>query len=268
MALPAPLQTELRAILRQFSAAHSPATVPAAAGKALEAWLLMKIAQAANGHKQWRSSLRRGDGSRLAAGDEFRLPGGPSQIPAANPLAPGYVLLERIPHSSHPPDVSLELRGGVQWEGRSRAQHECDISVLPAEIADAIKNSGGGYPHGLPILAVECKDRADDGSIDEMRQMLARLFDLVLVTPPRHGPCRMFAPNRHSWGMRQENYINSFAIGTFGIARATGFQSGAITLGNHYHIKCYDNIYNTITGSCDDLIAHFLNTLDGIDAFT
>ncbi|MDR7115635.1 hypothetical protein J2X41_001525 [Caulobacter sp. BE254] len=173
-------ELELRTILRAFQAAHSGVAVPAGQGKALEAWVLMKLAQTAHQTRVWNVSLRRGDGSPLPVGAPFMLPSGPSRLQPSSPDAPGYVLLE---HRRYP-DRRLEIRGSLQWRGRSHARHECDISVMPAEIGEAIRNNGGGYPHGLPILAIECKDKTGFGNLDETRQLLARMYDLVLVRPP------------------------------------------------------------------------------------
>ena len=111
MALPPHLATDLRTILGAFGAAHGSAVVPSNQGKALEAWLLMKLAEAADLLPTWHVSLRRGDGSRLPSGAVFNLPGHGSRIPPANVHAAGYVLIEHLEHA----DRNLELRGSLQW---------------------------------------------------------------------------------------------------------------------------------------------------------
>jgi hypothetical protein len=263
--LPTTLQTELRHILRAFRAAHGAAAVPGGAGKALEAWLLMKLAQTATLLPAWEVSLRQGDGTPLPRGATFRLPAQRSAIPASNAAASGYVLLERQLEPEH----RLELHGSLQWRGRSNAKHECDISVVPALIGEAIRDNGGGYPHGLPVVAIECKDKTISGTLDETRQTLARMFDLALVTQPYPGwSCRIFEKNTHQpWGRKSSKYVAFFAKGTFGVARAGGFQRGAHSLGGHYHIRRYEAIYATASGSLGALLQSFRTTLARIDEF-
>jgi hypothetical protein len=265
LALPPALETELRTILRNFRAANGPASVPGGAGKALEAWLLMKLAEAATQVPVWSATLCQGDGSPLPSGAPFLLPNNPSSIPASNPATPGFVLLQnRI-------DVNLrfELRASLRWKGRSGALHECDISLIPAAIAEAIRNSGGGYPHGLPIVAIECKDIIASGTLDETRQTLARLFDLALVTrPPQGWPCRIFESKTGTrWGRSSSKYLSLFERGTFGIARVGSFQSGSRTLAKHYAISRYEAIYDPAGNSIGKLQSSFQTMLGMIGNF-
>jgi hypothetical protein len=176
-------------MLRDYRAAHVRAVVPSGEGKALEAWVLMKLAEAVRNVPTWRVTLRRGDGSLLPPGATFDLPSQRSCIQGSSPTAPGYILFEHLTV----PDRRLELRGSVQWMGRSGAKHEIDVSLLPAAIGEALRDNGGGYPHGLPIAAIECKDKGGVGPLDETRQTLARMYDLVLVTQPiPNWSCRVF----------------------------------------------------------------------------
>ena len=258
MALPPALVSELRATLASFRAAHSAVAVPGGAGKALEAWLLMKLADTARLTSNWRVTLRAGDGSQLASGADFRLPDQPSPIASSSPTAPCFVLLEHCVHD----DRRLELHGGLQWMGRSGARHECDISLIPASIGEALRNSGGGYPRGLPIAAIECKDKTSPGTPDEMRQTLARLFDLALVTQPDVGPCRIYETNTlETWGRRSSKYVSHFATGAFGIARVGEFQLSARRLGEHYHIGRFRAIYDPASHSASSLLARFRTVL-------
>ena len=259
-------ETELRAILRDFRAAHAGIVAPTGAGKALEAWVLMKLANTVHQGMPttWRVTLRRGDGSVLPSFASFDLPSQRSKIKPSSPIAPGYVLLE------HRSDLGrrLELRGSLQWKGRSGAKHEIDVSVLPAQIGEAIRDNGGGYPHGLPIVAVECKDKGGLGPLDETRQTLARMYDLVLVTQPVSSwSCRIFETATHShWGRKSSRYVSFFSRGTFGIVRAGGFQSGAGTLASHYSISHYPSIYDGST-SIARLESSFRRTLATVSTF-
>lgn len=242
MPLPPALQLELRNLLRTFRAAHGVSSVPTGAGKAMEAWVLMRLARTASRTGQWNVSLRRGDGTLLPAGTPFALPSGPSQIPANNPFGHCFVLLEH----REDPAFNLELRGSVQWKGRSDARHEIDVSAIPAVISEAIRVSGGGHPRGLPIVGVECKDKGGNGSLDETRQSVARLYDLALVTRPAAipTPCRIYEDATHThWGRRSSKYLSFFKKGTFAIVRAGGFQSGTAALAGHYSIRRVDFAY-------------------------
>lgn len=260
MALTSAAEAELRNMLRAFRAAHSGVIAPTGQGKALEAWVLMKLADTVRRRmpRFWRVSLRRGDGTLLPAGTSFDLPSQRSKIQPSNPGAPGYVLIEHTLNTA----LRFELQGSVQWKGRSHAKHEIDVSVLPAAIGEAIRNNGGGYPHGLPIVAVECKDKGGKGPLDETRQTLARMYDLALVTQPVPGwSCRMFETNtRTHWGRKSSRYVSFFQKGTFGIVRAGTFQSGAGTLAGHYSIGHYREIY-TVAGEIARLQDSFRDTL-------
>ena len=244
MALTPAAEAELRQMLRDFNAAHSGVVTPAGAGKALEAWVLLKLAHTVRQsmNTSWSVTLRRGDGTRLPIGASFDLPSQRSRIQPNNASAPGFVSLEHRVHLER----RLELHGSVQWKGRSDAKHEIDVSVVPAAIAEAIRNNGGGYPHGLPIVAVECKDKSGYGTLDETRQTLARMYDLVLVTQPVPGwSCRIYETQTHSqWGTKSSRYIAFFRKGTFSIVRAGWFQSGAGQLADHYSIKHCSHIYS------------------------
>lgn len=140
MPLSATAEAELRRMLRDFRAAHLGAVVPTGEGKALEAWVLMKLAHTVRLRMPtWRVTLCLGDGSPLPTGATFDLPSQRSRIQPSSPTAPGYVLLE---HRNYE-DRRFELHGSVQWKGRSKAKHEIDVSVVPADIGEAIRNNGG-----------------------------------------------------------------------------------------------------------------------------
>ena len=262
MTLPPNLVADLRRVLGAFRAANGFAILPTAPGKALEAWTAMRLADAARRSGKWRVTLRGGDGARLAPGQAFALPSVQGGVAASNAGAPGFVRLRPV----HQPRSDLELHVGLQWKGRSHATHECDVSVLPASIADGLRRAGGGWPHGLPIVAFECKDKTTAGTPDEMRQTLSRLFDLVLVTrPPSGWSCRIFEHATPSqWGRRRSTYRASFEAGAFGIVRVGAFQRGAKRLGRHYHIGRHGGIY-TDPGAIAIVEGRFLDAIDDAD---
>lgn len=265
MVLPASKITELRRILRGFAAANGPASVPGGGGKALEAWIFMRLAMAASASGNWDVTLRRGDGSLLPLGDTFAFATHQSGIQAAVLSSPCYALIEK----RAVPGVALELHGSLQWEGRSQATHEIDVSALPSSVASALRAVGGGHPKGVPIVAIECKDKTSSGTPDEMRQTLARMFDLALVTPPGAlNGCRISGPsNLAAWGSRGYSYRKVFEQSLSAIARAGTFSSGARRLGSHYHIERSINIYDPSATAILDLERKFLDVLDKIDTF-
>ena len=258
-------EIELRQMLRDFRAAHAGAVVPTSEGKALEAWVLFKLAHMVRQNMPtWTVSLRRGDGSLLPPGVPFDLPSQRSRIQPSNPTAPGFILLEQ----AESPSKRVELHTSLQWKGRSDAKHEIDVSALPASIGTAIRTHGGGNPRGLPLVAVECKDKEGSGTLDETRQTLARMYDLALVTQPTPGwSCRIYETQTHTnWGRRSSRYVGFFSKGTFAIVRAGAFQSGARQLAYHYSIQHRPTIYVDalqMTG----LQASFRATLESLDSF-
>ena len=264
MALDPNLIDELRGILRAFRVAHSRSAIPGGAGKALEAWLHMTLAAEAHKTGNWSATLCQGDGTPLAPGAPFLFRNQPGAIGPAAPTQPGYVRLEHI--RQHDPQMRLELHGGLQWIGRSGARHEWDISVLPADVGDAVRSGGGGYPSGLPVAAYECKDKASPGSSDEMRQTLARLFDLAFVSQSSiGGDTRIFDLTRKArWGRRSSQYRSFFALGAFGVVRVGYFQAGARKIGDHFQIGRYWAIYNPGSPSISCLLARFRELLTNL----
>lgn len=239
-------EVELRHALRSFRAAHAGAILPSNQGKALEAWVLLRLAKAARTMTPaWNVSLRQGDGQRLSRGSNFNLPRRGSGIASSSSSGAGFVLLEEPNH----PYMSLEMHGSLQWKGRSGAKHEIDVSVLPAAIARAIRGNGGGYPRGLPIVAVECKDRRGDGDLDETRAKLARMYDLAhVITPNSRVSFRICEDNSNtSWGNSSLRYRNLYGKGVFAIARSGFFQSGARILARYYRIRQFEDIYRDTT---------------------
>lgn len=269
MALPSNLALNLRTILRSFRAANRFTTVPGGTGKALEAWILMRLALAAKQSGAWHVTLRRGTGAALPRNGVFQFPATRHGIQPSSSSASCFVLLEQLGGG-----IDLELHGSLQWQGRSEAKHEIDVSVVPAVIAQALRSSNGGFPRGLPVLAVECKDKTSAGTSDEMRETLARMFDLALVTKlsPRWA-CRIIEAESSNdrywtaWGRRSPTYRTFFAKGTFAIARAGQFSLGARQMSQHYHIRQVNSVYAPGLAFILSLEGDFRHTLRSIHRF-
>ena len=129
---------------------------------------------------------------------------------------------------------------------------------------------GGGLPRGLPLVAIECKDKTSKGDPHEMRQTLARMFDLALVTsPPLPVPqCRTYENlSGVHWGQRSATYRDFFSKGTFAIVRVGVFSRGARRIARHYHIQKTPNVYAPGGNALAGLEASFRSTLASLDLF-
>lgn len=143
-----------------------------------------------------------------------------------------------------------ELLNGVQFEGRSGALHEIDLAILPEEVAETIRNRpAGGYPRGRPRVSIECKDVGTNGTADEMRVFIARLYDLTIldlhhqhlgVTGPPSAihpgapPGLLHDPASSYWDENRRT-LNV-------LARRTGFMKGATALTGHYAVEPHGGI--------------------------
>lgn len=142
-----------------------------------------------------------GDATPLPPGAPFLLPTSQGPIRRASKTAPCHVRFESVAD----PTRAYEMHNSLQWLGRSLATHECDVSVLPEMVASRLRTTGG-HPQELPIAMFECKDKRKSANVDELRQTLARLFDLALVTLPAPGvKCRIYeAVSTRGWGRHRK----------------------------------------------------------------
>ena len=216
-------------------------------GRLFELYVMTGIALALKqrGYDVW---IRRSDGSRLLPNDaqrEFVQRGGvPAGIPPAS-VGPGEA--SSIVFSRHGPE--WEMLNGVTFEGRSQALHEIDIAIVPGPVAASLRNGGGGSPMGRPRVSIECKDAGTNGSVDEMRAFVARLYDVTLLRGhhpylPVPGPARVIHPdappdpvNRASRTYLDENR-RTFNV----LARRTGFVKGAVVLSGYHVVAPYGGI--------------------------
>lgn len=154
----------------------------AGAGRVFELYVMTGIGRAlqARGYDVW---VQRSDGSRILPTDADRRfiqrGGAPTGI-APGALGPNNA--SSIVFRRGPLRPAWELLNGVQFEGRSTADHEIDLAIVPEAVAQALRSTPtGGKPRGRPRVAVECKDVGTNGSVDEMRAFVARLYDLTLL---------------------------------------------------------------------------------------
>lgn len=216
-------------------------------GRLFELYVMIGIARALKqrGYDVW---IRRSDGSRVLPNDaqrEFVQRGGvPAGIPPAS-VGPGEA--SSIVFSRHGPE--WEMLNGVTFEGRSKALHEIDIAIVPAPVAASLRNGGGGSPTGRPRVSIECKDVGTNGSVDEMRAFVARLYDVTLLRGhhrylPVPDPARVIHPdappdpvNRASRTYWDENRRTLNVL-----AKRTGFVKGAVVLSGYHVVAPYGGI--------------------------
>ena len=227
-------------------------------GRLFELYVMTGIARALKrrGYDVW---IRRSDGSRVLPNDaqrEFVQRGGvPAGIP---PVSFGPSEGSSIVFSRHGPE--WEMLNGVTFQGRSQALHEIDIAIVPGSVAASLRNGGGGSPTGRPRVSIECKDAGTNGSVDEMRAFVARLYDVTLLRGhhrylPAPGPARVIHPGAPSDAVNRASgtYWDENRRTLNVLARRTGFVKGAIVLSGYHAVAPYDGIA-VGSASADELI--------------
>jgi hypothetical protein len=238
------------------------------AGRVFELFIMTGVATRlrSQGFDVW---LQRSDGSRILPNDPDRQfiqrGGAPTGVPSAA-MGPGNasaIGLRRAASGSE-----WEIWNGIQFEGRSGATHEIDIAVVPREVGTQLRMTGG-LPFGRPRVAIECKDVSQPGSVDEMRAFIARLYDLTVLLS--HQPYLSFpAPTQ---GIYPGNFGgNPFYAARFsyweenrhsfnGIARRTGFVSGAAAMTNYYAVEPHGfiTVGSTEAAALMDAVAQWID---------
>lgn len=216
-------------------------------GRLFELYVMTGIARALKrrGYEVW---IRRSDGTRVLPNDaqrEFVQRGGvPAGIP---PASVGLGEACSIVFSRHGPE--WEMLNGVTFEGRSQARHEIDIAIVPGPVAASLRNRGGGSPTGRPRVSIECKDAGTNGSVDEMRAFVARLYDVTLLRGhhpylPLLDPARAIHPDAPpdpvnlATGTHLDENRRTFNV----LARRTWFVMGAVVLSGYYVVAPYGGI--------------------------
>ena len=143
-----------------------------------------------------------------------------------------------------------ELLNGVQFEGRSRANHEMDIALVPESVARTLRSfPGGGHPQGRPRVSIECKDVGENGRVDEMRAFIARLYDLTYLSAHHRylnvsGPPRAIHPSAPSGSIHRPALTywieNRRTLNV--LVRRTGFQKGTAALSGYHAVHPYRGV--------------------------
>ena len=228
-------------------------------GRIFELYVMTGIARALRnrGYDVW---IQRSDGSRVQPNDaqwEFVQRGGvPAGIPPAT-AGPGEATTVVFWRRYGP---KWEMLNGVTFEGRSHALHEIDIAIVPRAVAVALRSRQGGSPTGRPLVSIECKDMGTNGSVDEMRAFVARLYDITLLHSHHRylrlpGPARAIHPGAPPHRMNfpaatywEENH-RTFNV----LARRTAFVNGAVMLSGYHAVAPYGGIV-VGSASADELM--------------
>ncbi len=222
---------------------------PGGAGRIFELYVMTGIACAlqVKGYDVW---VQRSDGTRVHPADTDRRfiqrGGSPTGIA---PRAQGPNQASSIVFK-WPTRPAWALLNGIQFEGRSAASHELDLAIVPESVAQALRAAPtGGKPKGRPRVAIECKDVGANGSVDEMRAFVARLYDLTLLLAHHAhlgvaGPPRVIHPGAPvgpthrpalTYWIENRRTLNV-------IARKAGFVSGAAALTGYHAVRPYGGI--------------------------
>jgi hypothetical protein len=137
----------------------------------------------------------------------------------------------------------------VQFKGRSGALHELDISIVPSQLAIVLRaGSAEGFPFGRPRVAIECKDVGATGGPDEMRSVVARMYDLTILHGHRS---YLKLPNGYifdspvptfSQPSASQTYLKSNLASLCVLARRSGLSSGAANMIGLFHVRPYTNV--------------------------
>jgi hypothetical protein len=238
------------------------------AGRIFELFVMTGVAEELHGrgHDVW---LQRSDGTRMLPGDPaldfIQRGGGPAGIP---PASSGASNASCIGFQKSGSSQVWEVWNGVQFEGRSGATHEFDLAIVPHQVGSELRLIGG-HPFGRPRVAVECKDVATSGSIDEMRTFVARLYDVTLLKGHRFHlrlgslPQAIYPANfggdayydsRDTY--RREN-LHSFNV----FARRTGFAKGAAAMTSYHCIQPHGAV-TAGSAEADTLFGDIANWID------
>lgn len=240
---------DIKKVLRSIVESATTLQNAAGAGRVFELYVMTGIGRElqTRGYDVW---VRRSDGSRVRPADSERRfiqrGGAPAGIaPSSQGSKNASSIVFRRGHCQ-----AWELLNGVQFQGRSRANHEIDIAIVPELVATTLRNSmNGGVPLGRPRIAIECKDVGMNGSVDEMRVFVARLYDLTLLyahhphlrvaEPPRaihpNAPLDSMHRSVRTYWIENRRTLNV-------LARRTGFVRGAASLASYYMVKPHSGI--------------------------
>lgn len=238
---------DVQAALSAIAGSSVPLNHAVGLGRIFELYVMTGIAERLL-HLNWSVQLQRSDGFPLGIGDAFIQRGGkPGGVaPAAHGVnGPSSILITNQRTGS-----IWEIWSGVQFRGRSNALHEFDIAIVPRGLASDLRaGTNVDFPFGRPVVAIECKDVQSAGSPDEMRTLIARLYDVTLTKSHKYltggSPINAIYAGGVSHGgyMSAHNTYRDSNLSTKNaLARTSNFSSGAIAMTSYYRISPYDQV--------------------------
>jgi hypothetical protein len=239
--------TNVQAAIDAVAGSAVPLNSAVGLGRIFELYVVTGIAERLL-YLGWTVQLQRSDGILFKVGDPYIQRGGkPSGVAPSThgPNGPSSILIR------HPRTLTeWEIWNGVQFRGRSHALHVFDVAIVPRGLASDLRAATNvDFPFGRPIVAIECKDVQSAGSPDEMRTLVARLYDVTLTRSHTYltggAPVNAIYPIdvSHSGYMQAHNTYRDSNLSTKSVlARTGGFSSGAIAMTSYYRIGPYDQV--------------------------
>lgn len=237
-------------IQNAIAALNGLATIANGGGKIFELYVMTGIANVLSQNPNWQVTLLDATGAPFPAAPAPPSPyiqrgGAPSGMPvtapalAQNPSGIGILNLNT--------GAAYELWNGIQFRGRSGGLHEFDVALVPAALAAGTRASTDGIPLGRPILAIECKHIQKPRTPDEMRCLIARVYDVSLLVnhpliPPKVPPNAQIYPTQaapNGFLGPHISYLASNNANKTVMATSTGFSAGALSMVMYYRISPY-----------------------------
>lgn len=233
-------------------------------GRAYELMAITAIAEELV-NRSWDVWLQRSDGSRIAPSDRdrtfYQRGGKPTGVMSGSA---GSKNASSIVFSRPGSSLEWEIWNGIQFQGRSGGTHEIDVAIVPRSVGIALRSLPvETIPGGRPAVSIECKDYGTVGEPDEMRALLARLYDLTILrwhaghiahwqTPEKRifpgAPAGGYDPFSSYWTANRD---------TLGVlVRRTGFRPGALSLTSYYAVHPYEDVTSgstQLTGFVNDV---------------
>ncbi|TGR70914.1 hypothetical protein EN837_05555 [bacterium M00.F.Ca.ET.194.01.1.1] len=236
--------SDIQQALNSLSALPVPVQSANGMGRIFELYIMTGIAESLQ-CSGWTVRLLGSDGTPLRNGEPFVQRGGkPTGVAPASRgnLGQSSILIQRS--SSAKP---WEIWNGIQFRGRSGGLHEFDVSIVPSDLANDLRSlTNGGYPFGKPNVAIECKDVATPGSPDEMRALIARLYDVTLLEGHTYltggGQVSQIYPEDCSspgYLLAHRTFRVANRLTKSALVRTGTFSVGAINMTSHYGISPY-----------------------------
>lgn len=228
------------------------------AGRIFELYLMMRLARKLK-DGGWVVTPLDHTGNPIVGGPFVQRSGIPTGVfPLTAPSGPSSICFRRTNLTQ-----AYEILNGIQFKGRSTALHEIDIAVVPVDITNTLRAAAiEGYPLGRPCIAIECKDVEKNGSPDEMRSVIARMYDLTILNGHRahlfggalpSGAIFACAPPGpwKSHGQNAKTFLEENKRALCVLARRTGITAGAYAMTGLFHVHTYTDVDRGTQGAKD-----------------